>query len=119
MTVAELTTVAPPYGDLWKVARVDVMGEGVTSDQREELYAWLQSLGVPYRECRPNVVITQNSEDARYLLHLARFAVDANGDKYVAHAENVVHTTPLVVAIKDFPAWLVQASHIQDQPKEA
>jgi hypothetical protein len=109
--------VEPPYGELWKVARVDTVAEPVTDEQRAEACAWLESLGIPYRECRPTLVITQNGEDKRLLLHLAQMQTDSTGAKVVNHAENVLYTVPLVVQIdKDsYPAWLVQASHIQDQ----
>lgn len=110
--------VHPPYGELWKVARVNVNAEPITDEQRTELFAWLDALGVPYRECRPDLVITKNAEDGRLLLHLTRFALDGKGDKYVDHAANRVHTTPYVVEIAEYPAWLVQASTTQDQLKE-
>lgn len=110
-----MTRVEPPYGDLWKVARVDTSREPVTVEQRAEAVAWLESLGIPYQTCRPNLVITQNSEDGRFLLHLAQMQADSTEAKIVNFAENVLYTVPLVVEIADYPAWLVQASHIQDQ----
>lgn len=112
-----MNRVEPPYGELWKVARVDTCAEPVTPELRAEACAWLESLGIPYEECRPELVITINGEDKRLLLHLTRFALDANGGKYIDFAANRVHTVPLVVQIEkdSYPAWLVQASHIQDQ----
>lgn len=110
--------VDPPYGELWKVARVDTCAEPVTNEQRAQACAWLESLGIPYRDCRPELVMTQNAEDKRFLLHLTRFALDVDGARYIDHAANRFHTVPLVVQITDFPAWLVQASHIQDQAQK-
>jgi hypothetical protein len=107
--------VSPPYGELWKVARVDTSAEPVTDEQRTQACAWLESLGIPYRECRPNLVVTQDGQDKRLLLHLARMQHDSSGAKVVNFAENVLHTVPLVVQITDYPAWLVQASQTQDQ----
>lgn len=112
-----MNRVQPPYGELWKVARVDTSAEPVTPEQRAEAVAWLESLGIPYRKCRPTLVITENAEDGRLLLHLAQMQTDPQGAKVVNFAENVLHTVPVVVRIdKDsYPAWLVQASHVQDQ----
>ena len=117
MTTIELATVAPPHGELWKVARVDA--NALPAERQAELFAWLETLGLPYRECIPKLVVTSNAEDGRLLLHLSRFAFDERGHKYVDHAANRVHTTPLVVAITEYPAWLVQASQSQDQQQEA
>lgn len=113
-----MNVVEPPYGELWKVARVDTAAEPITDEQRAQACAWLESLGIRYRECRPNLVITQNAEDKRLLLHLAQMRTDSTGAKVVNHAENVLHTVPLVVQITDYPAWLVQASHLQDQAQK-
>ena len=112
------TVVSAPFGDLWKVARVDLTEDPVTEEQQHEIYAWLDKLGLPYTECRPKLVVTQNSEDGRYLLHLARFVLDHRGENVVEYAENRVMTTPLVLVITEYPAWLVQASVIQDQAQK-
>jgi hypothetical protein len=114
-----LTTVAPPYGELWLVARLDVGPDSpITTEQRSELFAWLESLSLPYRECLPTLVVTSNAEDKRLLLHLSRFSFAADGTKYIDFAANALASTPLVVEISDYPAWLVQASTTQDQLKE-
>lgn len=108
--------IQPPYGELWKVARVDVNAEPVTEEQWVELFAWLDKLGVDHQNCAPNLVITQRP-DKTLLLHVTQFA-RANGEKYIDHAANRVHTEPLVVQVTEYPAWLVQASHFQDQTKK-
>lgn len=111
-----MNRVEPPYGELWKVARVDTCAEPVTAEQLVEACAWLESLGIAHRECRPELVITQNAEDGRLLLHLTRYPDER---RYIDYAADRVHTVPLVVQIdKDYPAWLVQASHLQDQAQK-
>jgi hypothetical protein len=107
--------IEPPYGELWKIARVDTCAEPVTDEQRAQACAWLESLGIPYRDCRPELVITANAEDKRLLLHLTRMVKDNAGGLVVDYALNQISCVPLVVQITDYPAWLVQASHIQDQ----
>lgn len=112
--------IPPPYGgELWKVARVDLHPERSTEQQRAEAFAWLDTLGVPYRECTTKLTITSRTDDGKFLLHLSRFLLDAWGHKYIDHAANAMATAPYVVAISDFPAWLVQASQLQDQQQEA
>lgn len=111
--------VLPPYGELWKVARVDLHPEMATEELRAEAFAWLETLGVPYRECTTKLTVTSRAADGKFLLHLSRFLLDAEGGKYIDHAANAMATAAYVVAISDFPAWLVQASQSQDQQQEA
>lgn len=109
----QITAVEPPFGVLWKVARVDVNAWPFTPD-RTELFAWLAKLGIDHTNCYPTLVISQRP-DRTLLLHVSQFARDVDGGKYVDFAADRVHTEPLVVEITDYPAWLVQASHQQDQ----
>lgn len=111
-----VTAVKPPFGVLWKVARVDVNAWPVDSD-RTELFDWLAWLGIDHTRCLPTLVISQRP-DKTLLLHVSQFARDTNGAKYVDFAADRVHTEPLVVQITDYPAWLVQASHHQDQTQK-
>lgn len=107
--------VPPPHGtDLWKVARVDTVN--LADEQRAELFAWLAGLDVPYRRCRPLLAISQDAVTKQHFLHLSRFFLDPAGEKVVDHAMNRVHSEPVVYAITDYPAWLVEAS--QQQEKE-
>lgn len=113
-----MNLVEPPYGDLWKVARVDVNADPVTDTQRAELFAWLAALGIDHLNCYPTLVISHRP-DKIHLLHVSQFARGANGAKYIDFAADRVHTEPLVVEIdENYPAWLVQASHIQDQTRK-
>ena len=98
--------------DLWKVARV--YEPPLPKQRREELYAWLQSLGVEPKRCIPYLVITHSSADGCYRLHLSMYALNDQGAKYVDHAANRVHTEPLVIVIDTWPQWLVEVSQQQE-----
>lgn len=111
-----LTEIPAPYGtDLWQVARVDTAY--LDEAQRAELFGWLTDLGIAYRQCRPTLAISQDAPTRQLLLHLSRFVLDASGEKITDHAANRVHVEPVVYAVTDYPAWLVEVS--QQQQKEA
>lgn len=113
------SVIAPPYpADLWKVARVDVHHGGVSAERRAELFAWLELLGVPYMQCIPHLVITQDRQTRGLLLHLSRQARDTAGRIYIDHAADRVHTEPVVLTIDDYPAWLVEVSQQQANETE-
>lgn len=117
--MAHVANVVEPPADreLWKVCRVDVNAEPVTDEQRTELFAWLAALGIDHPRCYPTLVVSQRP-DKVLLLHVSVFAHNSAGGPVIDYAVNRVHTNPLAVQITDFPAWLVQASHIQDQTKK-
>lgn len=99
-----MTTVDPPYGDIWKVARVDE--SRLDADQRAELHAWVTSLGVEPKDVRPRFVVSQRSADGAFLLHLSRLVRDGSGVPFVDIAADRVHTEPLVIEVATFPDWL-------------
>lgn len=109
--------IPAPYGaDLWLVARVDT---ALLDHRRLEVFAWLTGLGIAYRQCRPHLAISQDAATKQHLLHLSRFVLDADGAKVIDHAANVMHVEPVVYAITDYPAWLVEVSQQQQTEREA
>ncbi len=106
--------IPPPYGiDLWQVARVDTIN--LADAERAGLFAWLTELDVPYRQCRPLLAISQDATTGQHCLHLSRFVLDGTGEKVVDHAMNRIHSEPVVYAITDYPAWLVEVSQHQQK----
>lgn len=99
-----MRTVEPPYGGIWKVARVDE--SRLDPQQRAEVHTWMGSLGVDITQVRPRFVISQRAADGTHLLHLSRFVYAADGRKFVDVAADQVHTVPLVIEIDSYPDWL-------------
>lgn len=109
--------IPPPYGtDLWLVARVDT---ALLDERQFAIFVWLTELGIAYRQCRPTLAISQDAVTKQHLLHLSRFVLDAAGEKVIDHAANVMFVEPVVYAITDYPAWLVEVSQQQQTEREA
>lgn len=98
---------------LWRVARVDV--HRLTPEQRAEVCAWVGSLGVDVNQLTPRLAVSQDDTDRSYRLHLSRYVLDEHGRKQVDHAEQRVHSAPLVIPVDadSWPQWLPQAGHEQ------
>ncbi len=110
--------VGAPYGqDLWKCARIDT--RLLAPAQREEILAWLSSLGIAYREYTPTLAVTQDTVGGQLLLHLSRFVMDPFGDRVIDHAAARLHTTPVAIAISTYPSWLPGVSLRQEEQAAA
>lgn len=108
-----MRVLAPPYGDLWKVARLDV--NALEPDRQQEIFGWLTGLGIAYRDYRPELVVSQDRDTRAYALHLTRYVLAPDGSKFIDHAAGRVHTEPVVFAITDYPEWLPEVAYLQEK----
>lgn len=88
--------------------RLDV--NQLRDDRREEMMAWVESLGVQPRDVRPVILIAEG--DIGYELHLSRFLRTESGHMRIDRAADHAVTEPLIVGLgtsKSWPAWLERA----------
>lgn len=87
------------------IRRVDV--RHMRADRREELIAWIKSLGVEPNDVRQAFVIVEAAQ--QYELHLTTYRRSPEGRIRIDHATEDAVTEPLIVKLgtsKTWPTWL-------------
>jgi hypothetical protein len=73
------------------------------ADQREEVVAWISSLGVKPDDIRAQLVIVKGERS--FELHLSRFVRNDAGNMIIDRAFNSVVSEPLVIELGTKETW--------------